>query len=279
MRLLCTILPLLLLTETAFAGDPESLLKNMKPSWKKVNDYTCEMKSQARNNGKLGEAQISALKFRKASDIYAKKLTSPNKNAEAIYRGPTWNDGKLKGNKGSFPNLTLSVDIYSKMALSEGLHPITHAPFNYIIDVVLGDFNKARAEGVDAIKDEGADKVDGRACTKVSFSTNPKAGAWYTPQEKDSWLSIAKANKIDFVALRYHNPGKKPNDTSAKLWVPSYYASKWELCIDDASGLPISYKGWDADGNLFEVNSTSKLKLNIGLTDLDFDPDNEAYQY
>jgi hypothetical protein len=279
MRQLLVILPLFLSIEGAFAADSESLLRNMKPSWKKVTDYTCEIKSQVRSNGKLGAQQSYSLKFRKPGDIYTKKLTAPNKNAEAIYRGPSWNDGKLKANKGSFPNVTLSIELYNKMAMGEGIHPITHAPLNYIIDVMLRDFNKARTEGVDALKEIGAEKVDGRSCTRVTFSTNAKSGAWYTPQEKDSWLSLAKTNNIDEAALRYQNKGKKPNDPSASLWIPGYYASKWEICVDDAIGIPIAYKNWDMEGNVFEVYAFEKLKVNTNLSDIDFDPENESYQY
>ena len=279
MRHLWTLFALLFIAGPAYAGDPESLLKNMKPSWKKVSDYTCESRAQQRVDGKLYETQISIFKFRKATDMYAKRLNEPNKNAEAIYRGATWNEGKIKGNKGSFPNLTVSIDPYAKLALIGQNHPMSHFSLGWFIDMMLSDFNKARSEGVDAIKEAGTGTVDGRACTKVSFTTNPKAGAWYTPQKKDTWFSIAKANNSDFTILRYNNPGKKPGDTSAKIWIPTYYASKWEICIDDASGLPIEYKNWDASGNVFEIYSYHKLKLNTGLTDLDFDPDNEAYNY
>jgi hypothetical protein len=279
MRQLWALLSLLLIAGPAYAGDPESLIKNMKPSWKKVTDYTCESRVQQRVDGKLYDTQISTFKFRKATDMYAKRLNEPNKNAEAIWRGATWNEGKLKANKGSFPNISLSIDPYAKIALIDQNHPMPHFSLGYFIDLMLSDYNKARTEGVDAIKEVGTDKVDGRACTKVNFSTNPKAGVWYTPQKKDTWLSIAKATGSDFTTLRYVNKGKKPGDTSAKIWAPSYYASKWEICIDDASGLPLSYQNWDAEGNVFEIYSYHKVKINVGLTDLDFDPDNEAYGY
>jgi outer membrane lipoprotein-sorting protein len=279
MRSLFALLSLFLFVEPAFAGDPEALLKNIKPSWKKVSDYTCEIKIQQRVDGKLYDAQLSIFKFRKPSDMYAKRLNEPNKGAEALWRGASWNEGKIKGNKGSFPNISVSIDPYAKLALIDQNHPMPHFSMGFFIDMMLSDFNKARTEGVDAIKEAGADTVDGRACTKVSFSTNPKAGTWYTPQKKDTWLSIAKANNSDFTMVRYNNPDKKPHDTSAKIWIPTYYASKWEICVDDASGLPIAYQSWDAAGNIFEIYSYTKLKLNVGLTDIDFDPDNENYNY
>jgi hypothetical protein len=279
MRALLAIATFSLCLQPAFAADPEALLRNMKPSWKKVTDYTCESLVQQRVNGKLYDTQTSAFKFRKPSDMYAKRLNDPNKGAEAIWRGATWNEGKIRANKGSFPNVTLSIDPYSKLALIDQNHPMPHFSLGYFIDVMLSDFNKARTEGVDAITEIGADKVDGRSCTKISFSTNPKAGSWYTPQKKDSWLSISKANKVDFTALRYANNGKKPGDTSEKLWLPGYYASKWEICVDDASGLPLAYKNWDAAGNVFEVYAYHKVKINIGLTDAEFDPENAAYSY
>lgn len=265
---------------TAFAeGDPEALLKNMKPSWKKVTDYTCESYAQQRVDGKLYDVQISLFKFRKSQDMYAKRLNEPNKNAEAIYRGPSWNGGKVRANKGSFPNVTLSIDPYSKLPMIDQNHPMPHFAFGYFIETILNDFTKARAAGIDDAKILGSDKVDGRPCTKVSFVTNPKEGKEYTTVKGDSWMSISKATGSDWTALRYYNSGKKPNDAGQKIWAPTYYASKWEICIDDASGLPISFQNWDASGNVFEKYSFQKLKINVGLTDLDFDPDNEAYNY
>jgi hypothetical protein len=279
MRRAALILALSLVAPAAYAGDPEALLRNMKPAWKKVSDYTTEWHVRQRVGGELYAAQISLIKFRKPFDIYAKRLNEPNQNAEAIYRGASWNGGKVRACKGSFPNVTISIDPFGKLAMIDQNHPMPHFYLGYFIDRMLGDLTRAQAEGVAALTELGVDSVDGRACTKVGFSTNPKAGASYTPKKGDSWASIAKATGSDWTALRYANEGKKPDDPAAALFAPTYYASKWEICVDDTTGLPIAFQSWDAAGKLFESYTLKAFKVNLGLGDLDFDPENSAYGF
>jgi hypothetical protein len=279
MRRLPWVLAVSFIAGPALAQDPEALLRNMKPAWKKVTDYTAEVSARQRVDGELYKEQISLIKFRKPGDAYAKRLNEPNKNAEAIYRGPGWNDGKIKACKGSFPNVTLSLDPYGKLATTGQNHSMAEFGLGYYIDRLLSDLTKALAAGLSAPASLGADSIDGRSCTKVGFSTDAKAGAEYTPKKGDSWHDVAKATGADWATVRYVNAGKKPGDPSAKLWAPTYYASKWEVCVDDATGLPISIKSWDHKGEVFEIYVYSKLKVNVGLTDLDFDPKNSEYGF
>jgi outer membrane lipoprotein-sorting protein len=271
---------LLLLVQTSSAyGDEASAITAMKASWKKTKDYSAVLHVRQRVDGKLYAEQQTQFKFRGPSEMYAKRLNEPNKNAEALYRGSKWNEGKIKANKGSFPNLTLSLDPYGSMAMSGQNHPMPEAHLGYFIGLIVSDFEKAQKEGVTSLKSLGASSVDGRSCQKVSFSTNPKSGSSYSPKKGDSWRSISKANAVDVLALRTQNAGKKLDDPAVSLFVPVYYASKWELCIDDKSGLPLSFISYDTAGNAFDQYELSQFQYNTGLTDDDFDPSNKAYKF
>jgi outer membrane lipoprotein-sorting protein len=263
----------------ALAGDAASSLKSMRAAWKKTRDYQAELHVRQRVDGVLYKEQITFFLFRSPSDIYAKRLNAPNQNAEALYRGPSWNSGKIMANKGSFPNLTLSLDPLGSMAMAGQNHPIHQSHLGVFIGRVLADLSAAESEGVAAAASLGAGSVDGLACERLSFSTNPKTGKEYTPKAGDSWRSIAKAQGADWVALRYVNEGKKPNDSAQTLFVPTYYAAKWEVCLDSASGLPLSFQSWDAAGKVMDQYELHKFKHNAGLSDADFDPKNPSYHF
>jgi Protein of unknown function (DUF1571) len=262
----------------SFAGDAGASLKSMRAAWKKTRDYQAELHVRQRVDGVLYKEQVKLFLFRSPSDLYAKRLNAPNQNAEALYRGPSWNGGKMMANKGSFPNLTLSLDPLGSTAMAGQNHPMHQSHLGVFIGRIVADLSAAESEGL-AATSLGAGSVDGLSCERFGFSTNPKAGKEYTPKAGDSWRSIANAQGSDWVALRYANAGKKPNDPAQTLFVPTYYAAKWEVCLDSASGLPLSFQSWDAAGKLMDQYELHKFKHNAGLSDADFDPKNAAYHF
>ncbi len=64
-------------------------------------------------------------------------------------------------------------------------------------------------------------------------------------------------------------PGKNPDD----CWV------KARLCASDEDLLPRRATFWDGNGTVIEDYGYSDVKFNIGLTDIDFDPDNPEYDF
>ena len=60
---------------------------------------------------------------------------------------------------------------------------------------------------------------------------------------------------------------------------------KARIFIDDQRGLPIAYEGYlwpekkGEEAPLLEKYIYNNIKLNIGLTDAEFDPDNPKYDY
>jgi outer membrane lipoprotein-sorting protein len=263
----------------AAQSDPEALLRNMRPAWKKVNDLTTELKKRELFGTKLSAEESIYLKFQKPFKVYLKYLSEPFKGREGLYLGKDWNGGKIKATNGSFPNVTVNLDITGKMALDKQHHPISHVGFDFTIKNTLAGLDVGLKSGDVKLAISGTDTVDGRSCTKVEITYNAKAGQEVTPEKGDSWFSLATKYGSDYYVLQHNNPKKKPNDTSAKIWVPTYYGSKQEFCIDDATGLPIKASTWDHAGNLYEQYTYTKLKINVGLSDIDFDPKNSDYDF
>lgn len=276
------ILPslLFLLPNLAFASpDPEALLRNMKPSWKKVKDFTGEMTKRELFGSKLSAEERIFIKFAKPFRVYIKYLTAPYKGREALYQGADWNNGEIRATNGSFPNITVNLKPLGSMAMKGQHHPITHIGFDYSIKNILGQLDLAKKNGDLGLKVLGTDSIDGRSCTRVEMTLNAKAGQEITPSKGDSWFSLAKTYNSDYYVLIHNNPKKSPSNPKNTIWVPTYYASKFELCIDDATGLPLKTSTWDHAGNLYEEYTFYKFQVNVGFTDVDFSEENSEYGF
>ena len=58
-----------------------------------------------------------------------------------------------------------------------------------------------------------------------------------------------------------------------------FYAGAAEICVSKALFLPTSVKIWDFNGTLIEHYTYADYKVNPGLTQKDFDPENPEYAY
>jgi outer membrane lipoprotein-sorting protein len=269
---------LCLLAPTAFGQtDPESMLRNMKPSWKKVTDFTAEMRKQELYGSKLSTEEKLVIKYGKPFQVYVKYLTAPYKGREALYKGKDWNGGEIKATNGSFPNVTVNLKIYGNAAMKDQHHPITHIGFDFAIKNTIKGLDEAKASNELDVKATGSDTIDGRSCTKIELKFNTKAGQEVQTVKGDSWFSIAEKYNSDYYVLIHNNAGKKVGKD--KIWVPKYYGSKMEFCLDDSTGLPIKTSTWDHNGKLYETYSYHKFKINVGLKEIDFDSENEAYNF
>ncbi len=58
-----------------------------------------------------------------------------------------------------------------------------------------------------------------------------------------------------------------------------YYAARARVCFDVRTKMPTRVSVWDAQDQLLEDYGYAQTKLDVGLTDLDFDPSNPAYHF
>ena len=58
-----------------------------------------------------------------------------------------------------------------------------------------------------------------------------------------------------------------------------YYAPRAQICIEHTTGLPNRVRIWDDQNQLLEEYSYKNLRINVGLDDQDFDPNNTAYNF
>lgn len=59
----------------------------------------------------------------------------------------------------------------------------------------------------------------------------------------------------------------------------AYYAARAMICFDVRTHMPTRVTTWDSEGRLVEDYGYEGTRLDVGLRDLDFDPQNPAYRF
>ncbi|RIK80363.1 MAG: hypothetical protein DCC68_11060 [Planctomycetota bacterium] len=210
-----------------------------------IADYECLMVKRERIDGKLGEHQYVHAKVRnKPFSIYMYFLAPDAvKGREAIYVDGQ-NDGKLIGHDSGFKGRLLKrvyLDPTSPLVMANQRYPITKAGIRNLTQelVTVGEHDKQFGE-CDVKFFKGA-KVQDRVCTCIQV-----------------------VHPVPRKNFRFH---------LARIY------------IDDEHQIPIRYESYDwpqKEGGqpvLLEEYTYTKLKLNVGLKDSDFDPDNPNYNF
>ena len=171
------------------------------------------------------------------------KFRQPSPGREAIYIDGR-NDGKVLAHEVGLKRLlagTLSLDPTGGMAMEDNRHPITHAGIGPLLDTVEARWSSELdpAESLVAFRD--GQLVGSRPCILIE-STHPR-----------------------------HRP--------------EFLFYQVRVYIDQELGLPVRFEAYDwpaspgAAPELVEEYTYTDLKLNVGLSDVDFDVSNAAYAF
>ena len=217
-----------------------------------VVDYQAKLTTQILKRKKLLPEKKMEVKVRHAREdtdgnstpfsVYT-RFIRPRSEAgqEAIWVDGA-NDGKLLAHASGFLNVkTFHLDPLSSMAMKSSRYPIYQVGFRKLILKML-EYGKSDQEHDECeVSFERNVIVDGHQCTLLQV---------IHPAERDHF--------------EYH---------IAKIY------------IDDEREFPIGYEGFlwpekpGEEPRLLERYFYTDIKLNVGLTDLDFDPANEKYEY
>lgn len=150
-----------------------------------------------------------------------------------------WNDNKLRAHKGSFPDMTVNLRPESSLAMQGNRHKITEAHFGHAIGVIARD-------------------------ARLSESR---------PQDNVRYIDLGE--RIVHGARSRCIEARTPTDAMVKI----YYAARAKICFDVSTHLPTQITVWSDSGALLEDYGFQGTRINVGLTDADFDPDNTAYNF
>lgn len=150
-----------------------------------------------------------------------------------------WNNDKIRAHKGSFPDMTVNLKVDSGLAMDGNRHRITEAHFGHSIGVIARD-------------------------ARLSESR---------PQDDVRYTDLGE--RIVYGARSRCFEARRPSGEVVSV----YYAARAKVCFDVRTKMPTRITVWNSDGDLLEDYGYENTKLNVGLTDADFDPENAEYDF
>lgn len=221
----------------------KALLASCKVRFESIRDYTCTFIKRERIDGRLSSYEVMAMKARTSPQSVYFKFRQPNAGREAIYVHGR-NGGKAIVHDVGIGRLvagSLHLDPRSRRAMDGNRHPITDAGIGFMTDTLLEGWHR---------------------------EMNPL----------DTVVTIREGvlvNKRPSTMIVCNHPRRAPH----------FVFHEVRLYIDDEFGLPIRFEAYDFPQRvgetppLVEEYTYTDLRLNVGLSDYDFDPSNKAYSF
>ncbi len=210
-----------------------------------ISDYQAVFVKRERVNGELLDHEFMLIKVRhQPLSVYMHFLNPPDKRGQEVIWIEGQNDGKMWGHTTGLQHKVVGAVQLAPtgmIAMRGNRHPITEAGVLNLLERLIQIGEADTKYGECEVKFYQGAKVDERQCTCIQVM-HP------TPRR----------NFLFHLARIY---------------------------VDDELNLPIRYEAYDwpakAGGppQLTEEYTYTKLKLNNGYTDIDFDPNNPAYRF
>lgn len=218
-----------------------------------VNDYTAVLVKREQVNGELGdyEYMFAKVRNRKVVDnevrvpfsVYLAFLKpAAVKGREVIYI-ENQHDGKLVAHEGGLKRVlgTHFLEPTGSLAMMGQRYPLTDIGLENLVLKLIERGERDRSNGECSVDFIPGAKVDKRSCT----------------------------------VLQVKHPEQKP--------CFDFYLA--QVFIDDEFGFPVRYVAYDwptratAEPQVIEEYTYQNIKLNVGLTDRDFDVNNKEYNF
>lgn len=271
----------------AAAGEPmdnplDRATRSLEAS-RSLTDYTAVLVKRERFGKKLAQEEEILFKFAKPFRVYMRWVGKVNRGQEALYvQGE--NKDRLKAHKGGFLGLvSVNVNPIGSMAMDGQHHPVFHAGIEATTVLVIRDLKRGLARKEVRVMDRGEVNLDGRAVVKVeAFFPETLAGETHHAKDNDTLWDVAERYDQDMYVILSANKGVDgPADIRGgqSLLVPHYYCQRSVSYFDVGTNLLVKIENYDWNGDLYESYYYKDLKLNVGLTDEDFDPKNKGYKF
>jgi hypothetical protein len=212
---------------------------------KNVKDYTCVIVKQERIGGTLNPPEYMAAKIRQQPfSVYLKFLRPDSEKGREVMYVAGANDGNLVAREGSGLKRALGFVLLKPngpVAMLDNRYPITEIGISNLIDRLIEVGQQDRKYAESEVHFYKNAKVNGRVCTLIEV--------------------IHPTLRTNF---RFH---------------------KAQIYIDDELHVPIRYASYQwpkqpgGDPPLDEAYTYLDLKLNVGLTDADFDYRSPQYHF
>jgi LysM repeat protein len=264
--------------------DPDAfaVLEAMEKASEGLNDYTMRLVKRELRGTVLSPDESIVIKWQRPQRIYLHEIAGLREGQEVLY-APGWNKNRIKVHTGSFPDVTVNLNPYGTTAMAHSHHPVPEASLVHLTSLVLDNIRRARAKNVGTLTVVGRETLFGRSTVKLE-ATAPPTGKSPTIEKGETLWDIAKATGQSMYVILHANRSRKwrqadhPERGDAVI-VPDFYAGRLVVWVDEEKHLPLQIDLYDHEGNLYEHYEHHDLKVNVGLTAVDFDPKNPAYRF
>jgi hypothetical protein len=224
-----------------------------------IKDYTCRITKQERIRGELGQIEQMDAKIRNRKmengklleplSVYLGFVAPDNVKGREVIWVEGKNNGKLKAHEGGIKGRFLPsvwLDPEGPLAMNGQLHPIYDIGIENLVLKLIERGTKEKKFG--------------------ECQVNFRPGAT---------IKLGKTQMVCTV-LEVMHPVKRPH----------FEFHLAQIFIDDALKIPVRYAAYywpETEGAkelpVLEQYTYTNLKLNVGLTDADFDPNNPNYNF
>lgn len=219
------------------------IIASCQTRYQQVRDYTCTFYKRERIDNELQAFNVMQMKARTRPFSVYFRFTQPYSGREAIYVHGRNANKVVVHDVGLNKVLagTLELDTRSRRAMDGNRHPITEAGLGNLIETVARRWAVEMQPGETQVKITPNVKVGDRVCTMIE-STHPRRS-------------------------------------------PNYMFRTAKVYVDSELNLPIRFEAYDwphrAGGApvLMEEYTYTNLRLNVGLSERDFDPSNASYSF
>jgi hypothetical protein len=221
----------------------QRMVASCRESYRSVTDYTCTFYKRERIGGYLLAPQKISMKVRSTPFSVYLRFIEPHAGREAIFVDGR-NSGKAVVHDVGINKLlagTVLLDPRSRRAMQDNRHPITDAGIGHLIDTISHHWKADMQPGVTQVVITPGVRVGDRVCTMIDSTQ---------PQQRGTIL--------------FH---------------------RVKVYIDQEHNVPIRFEAYDwpkvrgQKPELMEEYTYANLKLNRGLSERDFDPNNELYSF
>jgi hypothetical protein len=211
--------------------------------------------------------------------VYLARL-KPSAGMEALW-AENKNDRLMRAHPGSFPDITVNIDPEGSMAMKDQHFPIFStgmADATVRIRTALELADKGKVQ----IRKVADQEVGGTAYPCVEIDAQKLGGRKVPAKEDETLFDVARRTGSAPYLLYRYNPDIDDLDDSLDagqaVFIPAYYAKRTEFCFDPATKIFVRENYYDTT-SLFERYDSLERKINVGLTDADFDSNNAAYDF
>lgn len=276
-KLIAFLLFFILGLPLSWSQSPKSIIIEMIQSANKLEGFTAEISMEERIDGEFVKKTTAVKLIRQPFQLYLIQR-SPKKGVEVLLR-----EGYQKAliNPNSFPWINISLDPYSSLMRRNQHHTVYDSGFDLMSGILHRELARIGTDTSKHIFYKGVIYWQGKPAHRIEMSNPSYRIITYHVKLGEDLNQIAKKlNVSEHAILELNDDVDYYDDVSPgqEISVPSSYAKKMELYIDQEHMLPLVIKVYDSMG-IYEQYAYRKFILNPHFDEDEFTSEYKKYGF